>query len=92
MRFLPGILTRNWTLKFVAFTLAILLWTLVRVEVPDRQAISGVPVDVQVNDDAWLLSGDAEPTQIQVGFVGPTRALLRLVAEPPVVVLTVDTV
>lgn len=92
MRFLPGILTRNWTLKLVAFVLAVLLWTLVRVEVPDRQAISGVPVDVRVTDQAWLLAGDTEPAQIQVGFVGPTRGLLRLVADPPVVVLTVDSV
>ena len=92
MRLLPGILSRNWTLKLVAFTLAVLLWTLVRVEVPDRQAISGVPVNVTVADVDWLLAGDTEPAQIQVGFVGPTRGLLRLVSDPPVVELNVDTV
>ena len=54
VRFLPGILTRNWTLKLVAIVLAVLLWLIVRVEAPDRQSIPSVPVVVQVSDAALL--------------------------------------
>ncbi len=92
MRFLPTFLTRNWTLKLAAFTLAVLLWTLVRVEAPDRQAIPGVPVRVTVSDPEWIISSAPVPAQVQVGFMGPTRGLLRLAANPPVVEMIVERV
>ncbi len=92
MRFIPAFLTRNWTLKLAAFTLAVLLWTLVRVEAPDRQAIPGVPVRVNVADPEWIISSAPVPAQVQVGFVGPTRGLLRLASDPPVVEMTVERV
>ena len=92
MRFLPSILTRNWLLKLVAFILAVLLWAVVRVEVQDRRVVTGIPVQVTVNDEDWLLAADPTPAQVDVGFLGPTGGLLRLASEPPSVEISVDAI
>ena len=92
MRFLPAAITQNWTLKLVALVLAVLLWLFVRVDVPSREALSGVPVDIVIADEEWLLASDPEPGQVQVTFSGSTGSLLRLVTEPPRVQISLDAV
>lgn len=92
MRFVPAVLTRNWTLKLSALALAILLWTVVRVDAPTRQVISGIPVRVMETDPDWTPSGDPIPPTVNIRFAGPARVLLQLAFDRPSVVIPVDTV
>ena len=48
MGFLRGLVTRNLFLKVASLGLAVLLWTVVRVESPERQTLPGVPVRIAV--------------------------------------------
>lgn len=92
MRFLPELLSRNWTLKLAALGIALLLWTAVRVETPNRQPLPGVPVRVQLNDPAWALAGAPSPASVELRLGGPARALFQLALEPPILVVPVDEV
>lgn len=92
MRLSPDLASRNWTLKLTALFLAILLWVAVRIEAPDRQLISGVPVQVVVNDSSWTLIGQPDPATIDVAFSGPMRALLPLGVQPPPLRIELDEV
>ncbi len=87
---IPRFAVRNWTLKLTALFLALLLWIAVRVEAPDRQSISGVPVQVVVNDPDWTLVGEPDPASVDVFFSGPMRALLALGSQPPPMRIVLD--
>ena len=84
--------SRNWTLKLIALILAILLWAVVKGDEPTRVSISGVPIEVEVNDDAWVLAEPPEPATVRVVFTGPVRELVRLGADRPRIILPVDRV
>jgi len=86
----PRFGVRNWTLKLTALFLAILLWTAVRIEAPDRRSIPGVPVQIVLNDPNWTLIGAPDPTTVDVLFSGPMRALLPLIGQPPPLRIVLD--
>lgn len=92
MRFLPELLSRNWTLKLAALGIAVLLWTAVRVEAPDRQSLPGVPVRIQLDDPGWAMVGDPSPPTVELRVGGPGRALFQLALNPPSLVIPVDQV
>ncbi len=77
--FLDGSLASNWRLKAVAFVMALFLWALVRVEAPDRRAVS-VPVIVSLNDPDWMLIDDPLPSEVEVLFSGSPAEIFRLTA------------
>jgi YbbR domain-containing protein len=89
---LSGFLTRNWTLKISALGLALLLWISVRVEAPNRQELSGVPVRVDLADPGWALTDPPSPATVQVRFGGPSRELLRMAMDRPTLVIPMDQV
>jgi YbbR domain-containing protein len=89
---LSGFFTRNWTLKLSALGLALLLWIAVRVEAPNRQEVSGVPVRVDLADPGWALTDPPNPTTVQVRFGGPSRELLRMAVDRPSLVIPLDQV
>lgn len=92
MRFVPELLTRNWTLKLAALGIAVLLWTAVRVEAPDRQPLPDVPVRVQLDDPSYALAEEPSPATVQLRLGGPARALFQLALDPPSLVIPVDQV
>lgn len=89
---LPGVFTRNWTIKVSAFGIALLLWLAVRFEAPDAQAVEGVPVRVDLVDPQWALVQDPTPAGVTVRFRGPSRELLRMMVDRPAVVIPMDEV
>jgi YbbR domain-containing protein len=92
MRDLPALLAQNWTLKFAALGLAILLWVSVRVDSFNRHEVEGVPVQVELNDPRWALLGESMPTSVQVRFAGPFRELFRITWERPTLVIPIEEV
>jgi hypothetical protein len=84
------IFLRNWTLKLSALVLALLLWIAVRVEAPNRQELSGVPIRVDLADPGWALVDPPNPTTVRVRFGGPSRELMRLAMDRPSLVIPVD--
>jgi YbbR domain-containing protein len=89
---LPGFLTRNWTLKLSAFGIALLLWVSVRVEAPNRQAFSDVPVRVDLTDPQWALVDDPSPAVAMVRLSGSSRELMRMALDRPTIVIPLDRV
>jgi len=89
---LSGFFTRNWTLKLSALGLALLLWISVRVEAPNRQELSGVPVRVDLADPGWALTDPPMPATVQVRFGGPSRELFRMAVDRPSLVIPMDQV
>lgn len=89
---LSGFFSRNWTLKLSALGLAILIWISVRVEAPNRQELSGVPVRVDLADPGWALTDPPSPATVQVRFGGPARELFRMAMDRPSLVIPVDQV
>lgn len=89
---LSGMFTRNWTLKLSALGLALLLWISVRVEAPNRQELSGVPVRVDLADPGWALTDPPTPATVQVRFGGPSRELFRMAMDRPTLVIPMDQV
>lgn len=89
---LSGFFTRNWTLKLAALGLALLLWISVRVEAPNRQELSGVPVRVDLADPGWALTDPPMPATVQVRFGGPSRELFRMAVDRPSLVIPMDQV
>lgn len=92
MRFSLRWVTRNWQLKLAAFTLAILLWVVVSAEQITTQWISGVPVQVDLRDPDYVLTGRPVPREVEVRFAGPGRELWELALDRPVVVLPIGEV
>lgn len=92
MRDVPGILARNWTLKFAALGLAVLLWVSVRVDSFNRHEVTGVPVQIELDDPRWTLLGEPMPTTVQVRFAGPFRELFRLTWERPTLTVPIGEV
>ncbi|MFP3947603.1 MAG: CdaR family protein [Gemmatimonadota bacterium] len=92
MSWVPGILARNWKLKLASLSLAILLWTSLRVEAVNRQVLPSVPVRVQLNDPQWAVRSEPEPATVEVQFSGPSNELLGLYLDRPTVTVPVDVV
>lgn len=92
MRRLASRFARNGWLKLAALALAIMLWTAVRVESPLRQNVTNVPVQVDVIDTDWALSGDPVPATVEVRVNGTTRDLLRLANDRPRVMIPIEEV
>jgi len=87
--FLRRLVTQNVSLKLASLLLALLLWTVVRVETRLRQSLTGVTVRVELDDPAWALSDAPLPAEVEVVFNGTTRELLRLAVDRPVLVIPV---
>lgn len=83
---------RNGLLKLAALALAVMLWTAVRVESPVRQNVTNVPVEVELDDSEWAISGDPVPATVEVRVQGTTRDLLRLANDRPRVVIPIENV
>lgn len=81
-------LTQNWKLKLAALALAMLLWAVVSAEQVTSRWIP-VRVEPVVRDPEYVLTGGAEPAQVQVRFTGPGRDLWELALDRPVLVLPV---
>jgi YbbR domain-containing protein len=92
VRFLPNVVSRNWPLKLAAFGIALLLWTLVRVDAPNRHVLPNIPVRVVLNDPSWALSGDAVPSSVEVRLSGSTRDLIGVAVDRPSVFIPIDEV
>lgn len=92
MSWIPGFLARNWKLKLASLSLAILLWTSLRVEALDRQVLPSVPVRVQLNDPQWAVRSEPDPPTVEVQFSGPANELLGLYLDRPTVTVPVDAV
>ncbi|MEX2526913.1 MAG: YbbR-like domain-containing protein [Gemmatimonadota bacterium] len=86
------LITHNWSLKLAAFALAMLLWTSVRVEAPNRQTLPDVPVRVELTDPQWALVSAPLPASVEVRFAGPSRELFRMALDRPAIVIPVDQV
>ena len=78
---LPRIVSRNWWLKLAALGLTVVVWALVRSEPASQGNLFTVPVQAQVGDLNWTLSGEPNPPTVQVRFRGPTSDLIRLASE-----------
>ena len=92
MALFPRIVSRNWRLKLAALGLAVVLWALVRSEPASQGNLFTVPVQAQVGDLNWTLSGEPDPPTVQVRFRGPTGDLIRLAREGATLRLPLDTV
>lgn len=90
--FLSRLITHNWSLKLSAFALAMLLWTSVRVEAPNRQTLPDVSVRVELTDPQWALVSTPLPATVEVRFAGPSRELFRMALDRPAIVIPVDQV
>ena len=77
----PRVVTRNLRLKLAALWLSVVLWALVRSEPTSQGNLFTVPVQAQVSDLNWTLSGEPDPPTVQVRFRGPTGDLIRLARE-----------
>jgi YbbR domain-containing protein len=88
----PRIVSRNWLLKLAALGLAVVLWALVRSEPTSQGNLFTVPVQAQVGDLNWTLSGEPDPPTVQVRFRGPTGDLIRLAREGATLRLPLDIV
>ena len=91
MGIVPGILSYNWQLKLAAFSIALLLWGLVRVDSANRQSIPARVV-VENVDPEWALVGEPLPGTVEVLFGGPTGEILRVAVEGTSVHVPVDAV
>ena len=83
--------TEDWGLKLVAVGLAVLLWMAVRANEPERATFPGIPVEVDVRDPDWRLTG-LEPPTVRVTVQGATGDLVTLANAPPQIVLPVERV
>jgi hypothetical protein len=88
----PRIVSRNWRLKLAALGLAVVVWALVRSEPASQGNLFTVPVQAQVGDLNWTLSGEPNPPTVQVRFRGPTSDLIRLASEGTTLRLPLDIV
>ena len=85
-------LVHNWRLKLSALGLSVLLWALVQTEPANQETITTVPVRVQVTDSAWTTAAPPSPVEIQVGFAGPPREIIRLARERTTILVPVSSV
>ena len=92
MALFPRVLSRNWRLKLAALGLTVVLWALVRSEPTSQSNLFTVPVQAQVGDLDWTLSGEPDPPTVQVRFRGPTDDLIRLASEGATLRLPLDSV
>lgn len=59
--------------------MALFLWALVRVGAPESRAVT-IPVQVRLNDPAWMVIGDPVPTTVEVRFSGSPAEIFRMTA------------
>ena len=72
-----GTLARNGRLKLAAFGLAVFLWVLVRVGAPGQRDLM-VPVNIRLDDPAWIVLDNPVPATVLVRFRGPPTEIFRL--------------
>ncbi|MGH7477528.1 MAG: CdaR family protein [Longimicrobiales bacterium] len=89
---LSDLVARNLWLKLAALGLALLLWSVVRADAPARATVSSVPIEVLLEDPAWVVVDTPSPPTASIVFTGSARELLRLLGETPRIVLPVDNV
>lgn len=70
-------LARNGRLKLASFGLALFLWVLVRVGNPELRDLL-VPVEIRLDDPAWIVTGNPVPATVLVRFRGPPAEIFRL--------------
>ena len=92
MSLFPGILTKHWQLKLMALAMAVLLWTVPRLEEQRREVWEDIPVRVDLNDPEYAVMGDPSPPSVRVTVVGPARELFAMGVDRPSVVVPVDQV
>jgi YbbR domain-containing protein len=90
--FLPAILSRNWQLKFLALSTAVLLWTVPRFDAQSSQVLENVPVLVQLTDPDWAILGEPVPSTVSVTLSGPARELIAIGVEALPVLVPIDQV
>ena len=61
MAFIPGIFSKNWQLKLLATSVAVLLWTVPRFETQSTQVLEDIPIVVDLTDPRWALVGPPTP-------------------------------
>ena len=92
MSFVPRFVTHNASLKLLAFVGAVFLWAIVPGAPQGGEVLADVPVRVQVADLDWVLTGEPEPSRVQVRVSGPTREIIRLAREGTVVRVPLEAV
>ncbi|HUH12466.1 MAG TPA: CdaR family protein [Longimicrobiales bacterium] len=92
MRWVLDLFVRNWTLKLTALVMAFLLWIAVRSETPSRASISGINVDVELQQEGWIFLPPPRPDTVSVVFEGPLRHLAALAIDRPRIIVPVTEV
>jgi hypothetical protein len=63
----------------------------VRASEPERATFPGIPVEVDLRDPDWQLTG-YEPRTVRVMMLGPTGELMTMASDPPRIVMPVERV
>ncbi len=74
---LLGRLARDGRLKVASLGLALFLWVLVRLGAPGERDLM-VPINIRLDDPAWVVRGDPVPATVLVRFRGPPTEIFRL--------------
>ncbi len=74
---LLGRLARDGRLKVASLGLALFLWVLVRLGAPGERDLM-VPINIRLDDPAWVVRGDPVPATVLVHFRGPPTEIFRL--------------
>ena len=88
----PSLVTDAWQLKLTALGLAVLLWAAVQSEDMRRFTMHDVPVEIRMNERAWVPVGAPDPATVSVDFLGPVGELVRLAFAEATLVVPVDDV
>jgi len=74
-------LLQSWRLKLSALGLSVFLWAVVQTEPRNQETFSAVPVEIQMADTAWAVSGPPMPATVELRLGGPAREIIRLARE-----------
>lgn len=92
MSVLPGLVTRNASLKIAAIAAAVFLWVIAPGDRTQQETLTSVPVRVQVADLGWTIAEPPVPAQVEVRVAGPAREIIQLARERATVRVPVETV
>ncbi len=84
---LRAALVHRWPVKLAALALAFVLWFVVRAEEPTEVVLDARFVALL---DSTLVLASGAPTTVQVVVTGRAREVLKLYANPPIVVRRFD--
>lgn len=85
-------LTHNGQLKLLALVLSVFLWALVQTEPRNQETFSAVPLQVEITDTAWSLSGSPQPATVDLRLGGPAGEIIRLAREGTQLRIPIDAV